>query len=97
MDAAAEIEALLAAVAELEGAEFIRNGQSHAPATAAQHLRDKWHANESAITSAEDFIVTVGSHSSASGEAYTIRLADGSTLTAERWLSDRLQLVRALR
>lgn len=97
VDAAAEIEALLAAVAELEGAEFIRNGQSHAPATAAQHLRDKWHANESAITSAEDFIVTVGSHSSASGEAYTIRLADGSTLTAERWLSDRLQLVRALR
>ena len=33
----------------------------------------------------------------ASGEAYTIRLADGSTLTAERWLSDRLQIIRALR
>lgn len=96
-DVAAEIEALLAAVAALEGAEFIRNGQSHTPATAAQHLREKWRANESVITSAEDFIATVGSHSSASGEAYTIRLADGSTLTAERWLSDRLLLIRALR
>lgn len=96
-DVAAEIEDLLAAVAAIEGAEFIRNGQSHAPATAAQHLREKWHANESAISSAEDFIATVGSHSSASGEAYTIRLADGSTLTAERWLSDRLLLIRALR
>ena len=96
-DAAAEIDALLIAVAELEGAEFIRNGQSHAPATASQHLREKWRANEDSIISAEDFIVTVGSHSSASGEAYTIRLADGSTLTAERWLSDRLQIIRALR
>ena len=96
-DAAAEIDALLIAVARLEGAEFIRNGQSHDPATAAQHLREKWRANEGPIDSAEDFIVTVGSHSSASGEAYTIRLADGSTLTAERWLGDELQRIRAQR
>lgn len=94
-DAAAEIDALLIAVADLDGAEFIRNGQSHDPATAAQHLRDKWRANEGSINSAEDFIEVVGSRSSASGGQYTIRMADGSTLTAERWLSEQLERIRA--
>lgn len=94
-DAATEIDALLIAVADLDGSEFIRNGQSHPPATAAQHLRDKWRANEGSINSAEDFIAVVGSRSSASGEDYTIRMADGSTLTAERWLSEQLQRIRA--
>lgn len=91
-DATREIEALLAAVAALDGAEFIRNGQSYTAAAAAQHLREKWQAAGPAIDSAEDFIVAIGSRSSTSGEVYTIRRADGSSVNAEDWF--RAQLLR---
>jgi hypothetical protein len=40
----AKIEGLIAAVAELKDAKFIRNGTEHSPAKAAEHLQKKWDA-----------------------------------------------------
>ncbi len=63
-----EIEALLAAVAELDDAQFI-----HATVLilfgrrAAAHLREEWQA-ASGIDNAEDFIEALGSRSSGTGE-----------------------------
>jgi hypothetical protein len=89
-----EIEALLAAVGALDGAEFIRNGSSSTPTEAAQHLREKWQAATVPINSAEDFITAIGARSTASGEPYQIRLSDGSLVSSESWLRQELQGLR---
>lgn len=87
---AAQIEALLNAIAALHHAEFLRNGQTHTPKEAVAHLRGKW---ESAGTdlSAREFIERIASRSSTTGEPYLIRYADGRTEPLRNFLLARLQ------
>lgn len=85
------IEQLILAVKNLDGAAFIRNGVDHPPAEAADHLRTKWERAGDMITTAEQFIDHLASHSSLSGEPYLIRLPDGQTIPAKDWLHDQLK------
>jgi hypothetical protein len=90
-----EIEALLAYVAGLEGAAFLRNGSAHTSAEAAAHLRMKWQRQEERIRSAEDFIERCASRSFLTGKPYQVRLADGKVRAADALLGEKLKGMRS--
>ncbi len=91
------IEALIAAVARMTDAAFIRNGQAYDSAVAAEFLRRKWRANATHIFSAEDFIAKVASFSSTSGRPYLIRLADGREIPCSVYLRAELAKLQPMR
>jgi hypothetical protein len=79
-------ERLIGAVAELQDAKFIRNGEEYSAAEAADHLRRKWRAAGGEIKSADEFIDAIASKSSATGESYQIRMSDGKIVPANEYL-----------
>lgn len=88
---AARIRQLIDHVRSLEGAMFIRNGEEHTPAEAADHLQRKWDSAGDEITTAEQFIDQLASKSSTSGEPYIIRLQDGTKVPSGQYLRERLK------
>lgn len=88
---AQKIEALIQAVADLQGAVFMRNGSGHAPQEAAEHLRLKWKNAGRKVKTAPEFIQHCASGSSMSGRPYEIRLRDGRTVLARDWLWTELK------
>ncbi len=86
----AKIERLIQAIAALQGATFVRNGADHTAQEAADHLRLKLRAKAAEITTAEMFIDLLASKSSMSGDAYLIRMADGSVVPCGEFLRARL-------
>ena len=93
----AEIDALIARVAQARQVVFIRNGSEHTAAEAAAHLRLKRRAAHAAFGSAEQFIDAVGTRSSLSGRAYRVRTADGREVDSAVWLRGLLRELRATR
>lgn len=89
----AKIEALIAHVAALQGARFIRNGDAHPPAEAADHLRMKWEKAGKRVQTAEDFIRLCASQSYLSGKPYQIQLANGQVSDAGPYLRRQLALM----
>ncbi len=89
LDERARIEALLEVV-RTSGITFIRNGGEHDAAAAVKHLRDKWARAGDQIKTAAEFIDQLATRSSQSGEAYRVRLPDGSEREAGRWLHEQL-------
>lgn len=87
---AQKVDRLIAYVAALQGATFIRNGEEHTAAEAAKHMQRKRDKAGERCDTAEEFIRTCASFSSMSGEAYLIRFADGRTRTAEDVLREQL-------
>jgi hypothetical protein len=92
---AQKIEALIQAVADLEGAVFIRNGTEHLPKAAADHLRLKWRNAGKRVKTAPDFIRYCASESSLSTRPYEIRLQDGRTVLSRDWLWTALKRMEA--
>lgn len=92
---ARRIEALIQAVAALQGAVFLRNGAEHTPVEAADHLRLKWKNAGRRVKTAPDFIQYCASGSSMSGRPYEIRLKDGRTVLARDWLWTELKRMDA--
>jgi hypothetical protein len=88
---AARIGQLIDHVRSLEGAVFIRNSEEHTPAEAAQHLQRKWEAAGDQITTADQFVDQVASKSSATGEPYMIRFADGKETPSGQYLREQLE------
>jgi Family of unknown function (DUF5329) len=86
----ARIEYLLAVVASLHDAQFIRNGTSYDSAAAVKHLRLKLRAAGSRIRTAEDFISYCASASSVSGRPYEIRFSDGQVVLSADFLRQKL-------
>jgi hypothetical protein len=89
------IEALIASVARLGDATFLRNGKSYSAADAARFLRGKWRSRRSEVGSAEDFIERVASFSSTTSKPYLIRFADGRELSSAEYLRAELAKLRA--
>ncbi len=87
-----KIEALIAHIAQLQGATFVRNGSDHTPAEAAEHLRMKWRRAGDRVKTADDFIRLCASKSYLSGKPYQIRFADGRVFDTGPYL--RQQLLR---
>lgn len=80
----------------LSGAKLIRNGREHKADEAVAHMRKKWEWKRSEIKTVEDFIRIVGSTSSVSGEAYLIRLRDGTEIKLGEWFQEQLELMKTL-
>ncbi|HEY1873122.1 MAG TPA: DUF5329 domain-containing protein [Steroidobacteraceae bacterium] len=86
----ARIEYLLAVVASLHDAEFIRNGRAYDSAAAVRHLREKLELAGSRVKTAEDFIRYCGSQSSVSGKPYEVRFPDGRVVLSADFLRQKL-------
>jgi len=87
---AARIEYLLAVVASLHDAQFIRNGTAYDSSAAVKHMRAKLSLTGSRVKTAEDFIRYCGSQSSVSGKPYEIRFADGRVVPSAEFLQQAL-------
>jgi len=87
----AKIEALIAHVASMKKAVFIRNGKEYDAASAAKFLRGKWEAQDKDIKTAAEFVEKVATKSSTSGKAYRIRLEDGKETDCGPYLTERLK------
>ncbi len=92
---AAKIQYLIASVEDLRGATFVRNGAGYDCREAAAHLRLKLKAAGTRVKTADDFIRLCGSRSSLTGEAYRIRVADGTIMEAEFFLRSKLKAFSA--
>ena len=88
---AAKIRYLIGSVEALQGVAFIRNGEEYDAKKAADHLRLKLKMAGERVKTAEDFIRLCGSKSSVSGEAYRMRLPDGTVMNAETFFRERLK------
>ena len=86
-----KIEALIAHIATLKKATFIRNGKEYDAASAAKFLRGKWEANDKEIKTAAAFIEKVATKSSTTGKAYRIRLEDGKETDCGPYLTGQLK------
>lgn len=85
-----KIEALITRIGELTGVAFVRNGSTYNAASAVRFLRQKWIANDGAITTAREFIDKVASVSGSSGKPYLIRFPDGREITSRDYLLKEL-------
>jgi hypothetical protein len=86
-----KIESLIDAVANLQGAEFVRNGTAYSPKDAAEHLRSKLSQANGKKLSAQQFVEEIGSKSSLSGDDYLVRKTDGSEMPARDFLLKELR------
>jgi hypothetical protein len=86
----ARIEYLLAVVASLQDAQFIRNGTAYDSTAAVQHMRAKLRMAAGRVKTAEDFIRYCGSESSVSGKPYEIRFPDGRVVLSADFLRQKL-------
>jgi hypothetical protein len=91
-DSEEEIAYLLEFVAS-SNCLFIRNGSSHEPVDAADHLRLKYRRGKQYAGSAEEFIDRLASESSWTGQAYTVECA-GRSETSRQWLYRALEQYR---
>lgn len=89
-----KIESLLATVAQLPDAVFVRNGKGYPPRTAAKFLRDKWDDRAAEVRSAEEFIAKVATRSSTTGKPYLVRYEDGREVETAVFLSEVLAKLR---
>ena len=76
-------------------ATFIRNGKSHPPKEAADHMRDKYEHFAKEIKTPEDFIRLAASKSLVSGESYYVIPKGGKKIACAQWLTAALKERRA--
>jgi len=88
-----EIEHLLKYVSNSD-VTFLRNGDSHKPKEAAEHIRKKYDYYLKKISSAEDFVRLSATKSALSGKVYHVKLADGTKKTNAEWLLAELERYR---
>jgi tellurite resistance protein len=87
----ARIEQLLAAVAKRTDIRFLRNGKEYDSAQAADFLRGKYGWRIEKVATVQDFIEQIGTRSTASGDVYKVRLADGRTISSADFLVQELR------
>lgn len=76
-------------------ATFVRNGASHTPAEAAEHVKAKYAHFKKDIKTPEDFIRLSASKSLLSGKPYLVRLPGGQEMRLDAWLTDALKQHRS--
>jgi len=86
-----KIEFLIASIHDLKDAKFIRNGAEHDGVEAAKHLRLKLEKAGKHVRTADDFIRLCASKSYITGKPYIIKYPDGKTITAEKYLREKIK------
>jgi hypothetical protein len=72
-------------------ATFIRNGQTHTPQEAVNHIKAKYEHFKSEIKTPEDFIRLSASKSLLTGQPYLVRTRDGKEMQLDAWLTAALK------
>ena len=72
-------------------ATFIRNGQTHTPQEAVNHIKAKYEHFKSEIKTPEDFIRLSASKSLLTGQPYLVRMPDGKEVRLDAWLTTALK------
>ena len=78
-------------------ATFIRNGQTHTPQEAVNHIKAKYEHFKSETKTPEDFIRLSASKSLLTGQPYRVRTADGKEMQLDEWLTAALKAHRSER
>jgi len=76
-------------------ATFIRNGQTHTPQEAVNHIKAKYEHFKNEIRTPEDFIRLAASKSLLTGKPYLVRTPNGKEMRLDVWLTDALKEYRA--
>jgi hypothetical protein len=87
----ARIEFLIREVETSRGLTFIRNGSEHDGAAAAKHLRRKLNHLGERLKTAEQFIQHCATESSITGRNYQVKTAEGKTVAAATYFTERLR------
>jgi hypothetical protein len=85
-----KIEFLIGAVAGMQDAVFIRNGDEYSAQQAADHMRLKLRRAGNRVKTADDFIVYCATGSSISGQPYSIKFRDGRVVPSADFLRAKL-------
>ena len=85
-----KIEMLIQMVQENIATQFYRNGTWYSGKTAAEHLQLKLGKAGSSIKTAHDFIEKLATSSSMTGEAYKIKLPNGTILLSKVYFESKL-------
>ncbi len=75
-------------------ATFIRNGATHTPAQAVDHIKAKYEHFKNEIKTPEDFIRLAASKSLLTGNPYLVRPPGGAERRLDEWLTDALKAHR---
>jgi hypothetical protein len=75
-------------------ATFIRNGQTHTPREAVNHIKAKYEHFKIEIKTPEDFIRLAASKSLLTGKPYLVRAPDGKEMRLDVWLTEALKQYR---
>jgi hypothetical protein len=93
-----KIARLLDMLEKSEGLTFIRNDAEYPSAAARKWMEYKLAKTTETITTANDFIDKIATHSKQTGQPYLVRLPDGRTTESVHWLRARLaQIERTTR
>lgn len=85
-----KVQYLIASIEGQQGVIFLRNGCEYGSRQAADHLRLKLRKGGDRVKTVEDFIQFC-SKSYISGEPYTMRYPDGTTVEVEKFFRSRLK------
>jgi hypothetical protein len=88
-----EIRQLIDSVS-VSGCTFLRNGEAHDPAAAAEHLAMKYGKARRYLDSTEEFIDKVATRSFLTGSEYRVSCNGRETATGA-WLGQQLKTLRA--
>ena len=92
-EAEREIRALISFVAASD-CRFIRNGDAHAAAAAADHLAMKYGKARTRLSTPEQFIEHVATRSYFTGREYRVQCPGSGEQSSAAWLRGELQALR---
>jgi hypothetical protein len=90
------IQTLIQRIEKMSTMTFLRNGDAHTAAEAAQHMQAKYAHFKDKIVTAEDFIELCASRSEMTGKPYMVKLGDATPVEANAFLKKELRAVRGL-
>jgi hypothetical protein len=88
------IQTLIQRVEKMSTMTFLRNGDTHTAAEAAQHMQAKYAHFKDKIVTAEDFIDRCASRSEMTGKPYMVKMGDAPPIEARTFLNNELRAVR---
>ncbi|SOD30246.1 hypothetical protein SAMN05518800_5853 [Variovorax sp. YR752] len=88
------IDTLIQRVSKMSAMVFLRNGNEYTAADAAKHMQAKYDYFKKELVTAEDFIERCASRSEMTGQAYKVKLNNGTVRDANDFLNSELRTMR---
>ena len=88
------IDTLIQRVSKMSSMIFLRNGSEYNASDAARHMQAKYDYFKKELLTAEDFIERCASRSEMTGQAYKVKLTNGTVRDANEFLNSELRASR---